>query len=411
MSIGTSLFHSLTVQNMARVSDRIADLQGQVSSGKTDPRPSADPVRALRLSAASEQKQALERFGTNLDHAQSRLDQADIVLGEAADVMRRIGELALRAGSDTATAGERDSIATEVRALREGLLGLANARDETGRALFGGFRTQADPFEDGPQGVIYRGDGGQPLLQVSESIHIATGVSGADVFRGAEVGDIFATIDDFLSTLGGVADRPRDRVTVQGGMDLRPALGRDPAQWQMTLEGPLGKADVRFTAAAGALSGAVDAVNALSSETGISAMLDPQSGALRLVADGTVTLSGIGVAPVQRGALMQVSDLAGVTQPVVAPDQTRAAAIDRLQAATDHFIDQRTRLGALSANAARQAEVIDNRMLSMEKAVSGLEDLDLADALTRLQQSMLTREATQQTYAKITQQSLFDFLR
>ena len=108
---------------------------------------------------------------------------------------------------------------------------------------------------------------------------------------------------------------------------------------------------------------------------------------------------------------MQVSDLAGVTQPVVAPDQTRAAAIDRLQAATDHFIGQRTRLGALSANAARQAEVIDNRMLSMEKAVSGLEDLDLADALTRLQQAMLTREATQQTYAKITQQSLFDFLR
>jgi len=411
MSIGTSLFHSLTVQNMASVSDRIADLQGQVSSGKTDPRPSADPVRALRLSAASEQKQALERFGTNLDHAQSRLDQADIVLGEAADVMRRIGELALRAGSDTATAGERDSIATEVRALREGLLGLANARDETGRALFGGFRTQADPFEDGPQGVIYRGDGGQPLLQVSESIHIATGVSGADVFRGAEVGDIFATIDDFLSTLDGVADSPRDHVAMQGGIDLRPELGRNPAQWQMTLEGPLGKANVRFTAAAGALSGAVDAVNALSSETGISATLDPHSGALRLVADGTVTLSAVGVAPSQRGALMQASDLAGVTQPVVAPDQTRAAAIDRLQAATDHFIDQRTRLGALSANAERQAEVIDNRMLSMEKAMSAMEDLDLADALTRLQQAMLTREATQQTYAKITQQSLFDFLR
>ena len=119
MSIGTSLFHSLSMQNMTRVSDRIADLQGQVSSGKTDPRPSADPVRALRLSAAREQQQSLERFGSNLDHAQSRLDQADIVLGEAGDMMRRIGELALRAASDTATATERDSIATEVRALRE----------------------------------------------------------------------------------------------------------------------------------------------------------------------------------------------------------------------------------------------------------------------------------------------------
>jgi flagellar hook-associated protein 3 FlgL len=411
MSIGTSLFHSLSLQNMTRVGDRIADLQEQVSSGRTDPRPSVDPVRALRLSAAREQQQALERFGTNLDHAQSRLDQADIVLGEAGDMMRRIGELALRAASDTATETERDSIATEVRALREGLLGLANARDETGRALFGGFRTQADPFEETAQGVVYRGDGGQPRLQVSESIHIATGVSGAEVFRGAGAGDVFATIDDFLGTLGGVGDRPQDRVTAPAGMELRLSLGRDPAQWAVTLEGPSGRADLRFVAAEGALSGAVDSVNAATAETGISATLDPDSGALRLVADGPVTLSGVGVTPAQRGTLMQVRDGAGGGTQIVAPDQTRAATIDRVQAATDHLIDQRTRLGALSANAARQAEVIDNRKLSMEKAVSGLEDLDLADALTRLQQALLTRDAAQQTYARITQQSLFDFLR
>jgi flagellar hook-associated protein 3 FlgL len=117
------------------------------------------------------------------------------------------------------------------------------------------------------------------------------------------------------------------------------------------------------------------------------------------------------VTPAQRGTLMQVRDGAGGGTQIVASDQTRAAAIDRVQAATDHLIDQRTRLGALSANAARQAEVIDNRKLSMEKAVSGLEDLDLADALTRLQQALLTRDAAQQTYARITQQSLFDFLR
>jgi flagellar hook-associated protein 3 FlgL len=55
--------------------------------------------------------------------------------------------------------------------------------------------------------------------------------------------------------------------------------------------------------------------------------------------------------------------------------------------------------------------LIDNRKLAMSKAVSGLEDLDLANALTKLQQSMLTRDATQQAYVRITQQSLFDFLR
>lgn len=411
MSIGTSLFHSLTAQNMSRVNDHIASLQAEIGTGKTDPRPSADPVRALRLSAAKEQEQVLERFSINLDHAQSRLGQADIVLGEAGNVMRRIGELALRAASDTTTQGEQDSIATEVRALREGLLGLANARDETGRALFGGFRTQADPFEDGPEGVVYRGDGGQPRLQVSESIHLPIGLSGAEVFRGPMAGDIFATIDDFLRSLGGVGEKPADRLTAPDRMDLRMTLNRDPSQWTMTLEGPAGRATVAFVAADGALSGAVDAVNAASGATGITAALDPETGALSLSASGSVSLSQVSATPSPSAPLMQVSNQVDIMRPLVAPGQTRAAAIDRLQQATDHLIDQRTRLGALSTNAARQSDVIDNRKLSMDKAVAGLEDLDLADALTRLQKAMLTREATQQTYAKITQQSLFDFMR
>lgn len=411
MSIGTSLFHSLTVQNMARVNDHIAGLQDEIGTGKTDPRPSADPVRALRLSAAKEQEQALERFSVNLDHAQSRLDQADMVIGEASSVMRRINELALRAASDTTTAGEQNSIATEVRALREGLLGLANARDETGRALFGGFRTQADPFEVGPEGVVYRGDGGQPRLQVSESIHLPIGLSGAEVFRGPAAGDIFATIDDFLSSLGGAGEKPTDSITAPDRMDLQLALGRDPSQWTMTLEGPSGRATVAFVAADGALSGAVDTVNAASGATGITAALDPETGALSLSAPGLVSLSQVSAAPSPAAALMQVRTQSNVMQPLVASDQTRAAAVDRLQQATDQLIDQRTRLGALSANAARQSDVIDNRKLSMDKAIAGLEDLDLADALTRLQKAMLTREATQQTYAKITQQSLFDFMR
>jgi flagellar hook-associated protein 3 FlgL len=108
---------------------------------------------------------------------------------------------------------------------------------------------------------------------------------------------------------------------------------------------------------------------------------------------------------------MVARDAEGATQALVPVARTRDAVIDRLREASEHLIDQRTQLGALSADAARQSDVIDNRKLAMSQAVSGLEDLDLANALTRLQQSMLTRDATQQAYVRITQQSLFDFLR
>ncbi|ARE84673.1 Flagellar hook-associated protein 3 [Roseovarius sp. EC-HK134] len=412
MSIGTSFFHNVTTRNLSQVNERISDLQGQISSGVNDPRPSADPVRALRLSAAKEQQEALDRYSNNLERAGARLDQADTVLSEAGNVMRRVGELALRAASDTATATERDSIGTEVRALRDSLLGLANARDESGRALFGGYGTQSDPFRDGPGGVVYQGDGGQSRLQVSESLSLPTGLSGDAVFAiGSEGGDVFAVIDDFLASLGTASSAPRASVTGAGQLDLDLTLSRAPAAWSMTLEGPLGSTTIPFVAAEGAMSGAVEAINAQTAATGISAALDPETGGLMLTAQGDVKVSNIARAPDTGGVLMVARDAEGGTQALVPFARTRDAVIDRLRGASEHLIDQRTQLGALSADAARQSDVIDNRKLAMSQAVSGLEDLDLANALTRLQQSMLTRDATQQAYVRITQQSLFDFLR
>jgi flagellar hook-associated protein 3 FlgL len=43
--------------------------------------------------------------------------------------------------------------------------------------------------------------------------------------------------------------------------------------------------------------------------------------------------------------------------------------------------------------------------------VAGLEDLDVAAAITRLQQLLLTEQAAQQTFVKINGTSLFDYMR
>lgn len=418
MTIGTSLFHTNNARSLSQINERIAGLQDQISSGKNDPRPSSDPVRALRLSAAQEQRTALDRFSTNLDRAQARLDQADTVLEEAVNIMRRTGELSLRAASDTVTNSERTSIAAEVKQLRESLLGMANSRDDTGAALFGGYMTQTDPFQDGIYGVSYQGDGGQARLQVSESTSLPTALSGEEVFQavpGDDGGDVFAIIDDFLATLSAAGQGLADSATASGTLALAPALTPAPADWTMTLSGPMGSATISVTAATGALSGAVDAVNAQTAATGISATLDSATGELVLSAAGEMTVSGVSADPAPQLApgqpLMTATDSDGAEQALIPTHRTADAAIGRLQAATDHLIDQRTRLGALSASASTQATVIETRKVAMETTLSGLQDLDLTDALTRLQEAMLTRDATQQVYAKIIQKNLFDYLR
>lgn len=411
MTLSTSLFHTLNTRSLSTVSERISSLQGEISSGKNDPRASVDPVRALRLSAVTEQTEALDRFSTNVERVQSRLDQADIVLKEATTVQRRIRDLALRAASDTATPDERKSIGVEVQQLRAGLLGLANSRDETGQALFGGFQTRGDPFADGPDGVSYRGDGGQNRLQVSESLSLASGISGADVFGDTPGSTVFDVIDDFLATLAVEGDLPSDRVTSRNTMLVQPALTRDPATWSMTIEGPAGDMTIGFEAATGSVSGAIAAINAQTAVTGVTAVQDPLTGGLSLSANGEIGISEVTSSASRNGMLMQVTTDEGLPKQMISPDQTRNAAIARLQDATDTLINQRTRVGALSANATAQSEVIDSRKVLMTEATAQLEDLDLAAALTKLQQSLLSRDAAQQSYVKITQKSLFDYLR
>ncbi len=68
-------------------------------------------------------------------------------------------------------------------------------------------------------------------------------------------------------------------------------------------------------------------------------------------------------------------------------------------------------MGALGRLAEDHAQVLADRKLRIDKSVAGLEDLDVAAAITRLQQLLLTEQAAQQTFVKINGTSLFDYMR
>ncbi|MEC7964553.1 MAG: hypothetical protein VX201_14870, partial [Pseudomonadota bacterium] len=53
---------------------------------------------------------------------------------------------------------------------------------------------------------------------------------------------------------------------------------------------------------------------------------------------------------------------------------------------------------------------LDKRFEMVERALAGYEGLDIAKAVTELSAMMMNREAAQQTYAKISSRTLFDFL-
>jgi len=85
--------------------------------------------------------------------------------------------------------------------------------------------------------------------------------------------------------------------------------------------------------------------------------------------------------------------------------------VDDLDSAFQHFSIQQARVGAELNKADLQQAALEKRILLMDENLSNLEDADLAALVTELQSKIVSRDAAQQAFVKIGQQSLFDYIR
>jgi flagellin-like hook-associated protein FlgL len=96
----------------------------------------------------------------------------------------------------------------------------------------------------------------------------------------------------------------------------------------------------------------------------------------------------------------------------------RTGTQDQIQAKLDH-LDQMIDITTLSlADIGAEMNSIDSELavnddikLQLESTLAGKEDLDYASAITELQAKMMALEAAQSSFAKISQLSLFDYIR
>lgn len=420
-SIGNALFGKISMENFNRLSGEVADLQAQISSGKNDPRPSADPMRAAKLSAVTEQRGAIDRFTENAQLATDRLDQADLQMAELGNIVRAFQQISLQAANDTLTEEGFAGLRAEAVSLRTSLLTVANARDTFGLPLFAGFGS-GEPFTDGPNGVEYRGDGGRPTLRLTETATLATGLNGSEVFMSVPTDDgdaksLFAMVDDLIASLTKPLQtaRPDSQVTGQGLFS--PFTTRNPATLSFDLSGPTGSTRISAEVMTGAPGAMLDAINAATPTTGITATLSPDGAGFILTARGNIRLSNISQPDSPRAPVGSLTALDDNLQPRGTGTLLRNDAISATRLvgafgdAITHTAAQRAEVGALGRLAEDHAAVLADRKLRIDKAIAGLEDLDVAAAITRLQQLLLTEQASQQTFVKINGSSLFDYIR
>ncbi len=200
MRVTTRMMSELGVN---RMNERLAQLersQRSLASGRRI-HVASDDVSGMTaaLSARAgiaEAKQAQRNAADGL----SWIQVAETRLTSATDQLQRANQLVLEANNSTTEQSGLDAIASELSAIRDSLLSVANSRHQ-GRFVFGGY-SSATPVEDPGSGWVYGGDNGEIRRRVGEGDTVVVNITADEVFGFSDGDDVFSMLDQVIADLG-----------------------------------------------------------------------------------------------------------------------------------------------------------------------------------------------------------------
>lgn len=173
---------------------RLEQARDRVSTGHRVERPSDAPDQIAELLRVKSEITDLTRRKDGADAALPGMQAGEAALNDMAGALREVRTLALQANNGTLTADERGAIADQIARVRSRLLGLANTQ-AGGRYLFGGTRTDAAPFRQGPP-VTYTGSTTPLEMSLSSSTPFAVSITGDSLLNQRGGTDMFRNLTD-----------------------------------------------------------------------------------------------------------------------------------------------------------------------------------------------------------------------
>ena len=306
MKISTRLLFDRASSQMSTVQNKLTQTQAQLAQGKQIINASDSPNQAATIQRLKSILNRQESYQSSLNTVKARLEGEDSSLESVSDLLVRAKEVAVQGANDTLSAGDRKALGTEMKALRDQMLSLANTKDSNGNYLFSGSRVKQAAFAEPPNGSPeYKGDQTRMNVRVGEQRSIPMNRTGTDAFvpvartdtDGKTVGvGYFKVMDDLIAGLNSST-----------GNDIRRGVGE----------------------------------------------LDD-------------LMQGVSLARAAIGTNLNVVD--------------------------------------------QQTAVIEDTTLNLKSTLSSFEDLDYASAITKMNQQMMSLEAAQASFAKISKLNLFNYI-
>jgi flagellar hook-associated protein 3 FlgL len=404
MRISTGQMFQQNTNSILNKQSATNTIMAQISSGKKVNTAGDDPVAAIGIDNLKQKNALVDQFVKNIDYATNHIQQAESQLGQADTLVGSMKESVLRGINGSMTSAERQVIADDMRQSLEQLMSIANTKDESGNYIFAGNKTNSAPFAFANNGdVVYNGDSGIRKSNVAAGVQVDTNVPGDAAFMNApnamgdygvnylpsQQGDFVvssAKIVPQTPAVAHVADTYSFKFSDDGAGGLNVEVS-DSTPAIVSVAAPFdASAPIKFRDMEITIDGkpAVNDTFTIEQQPQVS-IFDTFSKAIALFESGNDAQTPAGQAELAQ--LLNNID-SGVNQ----MSQQRSLtgnSLKVLQQYSDNHIDEK---------------------LINTSALSKLEDLDFASAITEFEKQQLALSAASSLFSKVSSTSLFDYI-
>ncbi|MGI3040341.1 flagellar hook-associated protein FlgL [Shewanella algae] len=401
MRISTSQMYQQNLNSILQKQTDTNRILEQLSSGKKVNTAGDDPVAAIGIDNLYQQNALVQQYLKNVDYSKNHLSMAESKLGSAETLVTSIREQMLRAVNGTLAPSERQMIADELRGSLDELMSIANTQDESGNYLFSGYSTDTQPFAfDASGNMVYSGDSGVRDALVAQGVAMGTNIPGDSAFMKVPNG-----LGDY--GVNYLASQTGDFRVLSAKIDNSAAHVADTYTFNFTDNGA-GGVDLEVLDSGGTAVANVanfDASNPVSFN-GIEVKLDgtPAGGdSFTMEPDAEVPIFD---------TIQQAIDLLEDPNRVNTPEGK--AELAQLLNNVDSGLNQLSVARGVAGNNLKSLESYSSNHTEEElvnkSALSLLEDLDYASAITEFQKQQLALNAVSNVFSRVGSVSLFDFI-
>lgn len=396
--ISTGMVFNQSVSLMMAKQSKMNHLEQQLATGSKLVSAKDDPVAAGTAVSLDRAVAALDQLGKNANVVQNRLGLQENALAEAGEMMSRITELTLQASNPALSSADLKGVASELRSIKESLLSLANTTDGTGRYLFGGTNGDSAPFSLANGTVTYSGDQTQRQVEVAPGTFVGDALPGSEIFMRLRTGD--GTVDGSASAsnagTGVLTNIGRDGTSSWNGESYTIAFTGTDAY------------EIR------------DANGAVLSTGTYTAGEDIVFGGIRVTLEGTPAAGDtFNAGPsTTRDIFATVDQLVAALDMDTSTPEARAAQQNLLQTGTrdvaraaETMIDARASGGAQLTAIDNAESLRESNAVSLKTTLSGMRDLDYADAISQYKLESAALQAAQTMFSQMQTMSLFNMIR